>query len=81
VTIIGTSHLKVDSKKLFHFGRFGIGLSFLLSGLFILTGQFSKSDDLRAYYNFWQHVSPQTYGGRDTAHELENFQQKSMFEF
>jgi hypothetical protein len=71
----------VGNKKLFHFGRFGIGLTFLLAGVLILTGQFSKSDDLRAYYNFWQHISPQTYGGRDAAHELENFQSQSKFEF
>jgi len=70
----------VDSKTFYHFGRFGIGLTFLLFGIFILTGHISKSDDVKSYYNFWQHMAPQTYGGRDAAHELENFQKQSMFE-
>lgn len=46
-----------------------------------MTSTIKKDDDMKSYYNFWQHVSPRNYGGRDKRQELELFFQQSFFEF
>ena len=57
VQIIGTD-INLDSKKVFTFARCGVGFVVITYGLLLLTGHLSKSDDLKSYYNFWQHCAP-----------------------
>ena len=80
VQIIG-SDIHFDSKKVYNFGRCALGLVVMTYGILLLTGHLSKSDDLKSYYNFWQHCAPQSYGGRNQREELESFQAQSLFEF
>ena len=50
-------------------------------GFLLLEGSHSKEQDLKAYYNFWQHLAPRSYGGRDERDELRAFKEQSFFEF
>ena len=57
VQIIGTD-IQFDSKKVYSNARSGLGLVVIIFGLLLLTGHLSKDDDLKSYYNFWQHCVP-----------------------
>jgi hypothetical protein len=53
-------------------------------GLLMLAGIIDKKEDLRAYYDFWHHVTPNVmhhYSGANRREELENFSKLSYFEF
>jgi hypothetical protein len=41
--------------------------------LLLISGTIRKDEDVKAYYNFWQHLAPRRYGGRDKRQELEMF--------
>jgi hypothetical protein len=80
VTIIGLG-IEVESKSVFSLGRIGLSLSLMCFGFMLLSGSISKEEDLKAYYNFWQHYAPRRYGGQDAEDELRAFSQSSFFEF
>ena len=71
----------LDKKSVFTVGRQAFAVTLMTFGLLLITGIIDKQGDLRAYYNFWQRVEPQSYGGRDHKEELQNFLKQSNFEF
>lgn len=66
---------------MFHLGRIGLSVTIIGFAFLLLTGTIKKDDDMKSYYNFWQHVSPRSYGGRDKRQELELFFKQSLFEY
>jgi len=72
---------EIESKKIFNVGRLILGFSLMAFAILLLSGSISKEDDLKSYYNFWQHLAPKSYGGRDAKDELKAFSQQSFFEF
>jgi hypothetical protein len=79
IAIIGLG-TEVESKRVYSLGRIGLSLSLMCFGFMLLSGSISKEEDLKAYYNFWQHLAPRSYGGQDAEDELRAFSQSSFFE-
>ena len=77
--IVGTNH-SVEPRTLFSFGRIFLSLFILSFAFHLLSGTVSKQDDLKSYYNFWQHLAPRSYGGRDSKDELKAFAALTYFE-
>jgi len=80
IKIIGFG-TEIECRKVFNFGRIILSFSLMAFAILLLSGSISKEDDLRSYFNFWQHLAPKSYGGRDAKDELKAFSQQSFFEF
>ena len=48
----------IDKKSLFQLGKFGFTICLIAWGFLIFTNLIDKRQDLRSYYNFWQHIWP-----------------------
>jgi hypothetical protein len=53
----------IDKKALFQIGKNGFIITLMVFGFLLITNTIDKHDDLKAYYNFWQHIWPRDYYG------------------
>ena len=50
--------IRIPRKTLYNIGKYGFLLTLLLFSTMLMTGLIDKQDDLKSYYNFWNHISP-----------------------
>jgi hypothetical protein len=53
----------------------------MLFGLMLMAEIIDKDEDLRSYYNFWQHVWRTDVEGVTKSEKISNFHKQSFFEF
>lgn len=72
---------KVERKTLFLIGKTGFIITLMILGFLFITNNMEKQDDLKSYFNFWQHVWPsREYDSMSRSAALNEFHKHSMFD-
>ena len=58
ISLFGLTQLATDQRAVFKIGRQGFALVLFFFSLTRLCGGFGREQELRAYYNLWQWLSP-----------------------
>ena len=69
----------IDKKSLFSLGKFGFMICLISWGFLMFTNIIDKRQDLKSYYNFWQHIWPMDVTQFTRQQALEFFEQNSLF--